>query len=262
MPLYCVSDLHACDKGPRDNFSFEGREERFENFLDMVWHDNGRLLILGDLLDWWQVPVGSAVVAYRPLLDRLASIGAKWVIGNHDNALAPLIGSPLMIDHPLFKTCCHPFVEEIGGRKFLFMHGHEGDPYCCDMNPGTGEIVAIIAGMLEDRNKGPFTRNHHAVEDEFVGTLERALTIWRTLTFQHGLQAEMVSGVEKYRIEHQADVVIYGHTHVPGRMGDYHFNTGSWARTNDTYVKIEDDGTVNVWEWLGTWPKPCNVKLG
>jgi predicted phosphodiesterase len=57
-------------------------------------------------------------------------------------------------------------------------------------------------------------------------------------------------------------VVVYGHTHAPGRIGDYHFNTGSWARVNDTYVKIEDDGTAGVWEWVGTWPKPCNTKLG
>ena len=262
MTTFCVSDLHACDKGPRDNFAFEDRPEHFGKFLDMVEKTpNARLLVLGDLLDWWQVPVGSAIVAHRDLLDRFAAMSAKWVVGNHDNALTALIGTPLMIDHPFLKTASLPFVEEIAGRKFLFMHGHEGDPYCCDPNPGTGEITAIISGMLEDRNKGPF-RNHHAVEDEFVGTLETALTIWRTITFQHGRQAEMVEGVEKYRKEKGADVVIYGHTHEPGRIGDYHFNSGSWAKVHDTYVRIEDDGTTNVWEWLGTWPKMCNAKLG
>ena len=62
----------------------------------------------------------------------------------------------------------------------------------------------------------------------------------------------MVEGVEKYRKEKQCDVVVYGHTHHPGRIGDYHFNSGSWARTNDTYVCIEDDGAVEVYEWTGT----------
>jgi UDP-2,3-diacylglucosamine pyrophosphatase LpxH len=218
------------------------------------------LVILGDLLDFWQVPAGAAIVAHRPLLDRLAAMGARWVIGNHDNALSALIGTPLMIDHPLFQTCCGPFVEQIAGREFLFMHGHEGDPYCCGPNPGTGEITAIISGMLEDRNKGPF-RHGHAVEDQFVGTLETALTIWRTLTFQHGRQAEMVAGVEKCRKEKGADVVIYGHTHEPGRIGEYHFNTGSWARTQDTYVKIEGDGVTNVWEWMGTDFRPVIKSL-
>ncbi len=262
MPIFAISDLHLCDRGPRDNFAFENREERFNNFLGMVEAAGGRLLILGDLFDWWKVPVGSAVNAYLPLADRLAGMGATWIIGNHDNALGPLIGSKLMLDHPLFQRSCQPFEEEIGGRRFAFLHGHEADPYCCNLNPGAGEITAIISGMLEDRNRSPFTPKGHAVEDEFVGTLESALTLWRTLTFQHGRQAEMVAGVEQYRQDKQCDVVVYGHTHQPGRIGDYHFNTGSWARTNDTYVRIEDDGAATVMEWIGTWPKPCNAKLG
>ena len=261
MVTFAVSDLHAADRGPRDNFCYDGREERFNKFLDFVESDKGRLLILGDLFDWWQVPVGSAVMAYLPLLNRLAAMGAVWVVGNHDAALAPLIGTTLMPAHPLFAMACRPFMEEIGGKPFAFLHGHEADPYCSDVNPGTGEITAIISGMLEDRNKGPFTRNHHAVEDQFVGTLEGALTLWRTLTFQHGRQAEMVAGVERYRIDRGATAVVYGHTHNPGRIEDHHFNTGSWARDHDTFVRIDDDGTAGVWEWVGTWPKPWNKKL-
>jgi UDP-2,3-diacylglucosamine pyrophosphatase LpxH len=261
MPIFCVSDLHAADRGPRDNFAFNGREERFGKFLDMVEREQGRLLILGDLLDFWQVNLGAAVTAYLPLLDRLAALGATWIVGNHDNALAPLIGTPLMIDHPLFKRSCHPFEEEIGGRKFAFLHGHEADPYCCDLNPGAGEITAIISGVLEDRNKGPVTHRGHAVEDEFVGTLESALMLWRTLTFQHGRQAEMVTGVEKYRREKNCDVVVYGHTHEPGSIDDYHFNSGSWARQHDTYVVISDNGQASVWEWLGDKAIPHLAKL-
>ena len=50
--------------------------------------------------------------------------------------------------------------------------------------------------------------------------------------------------------EARADVVVYGHTHEPGCIGDYHFNSGCWARTNDTFVRIEEDGQTAVWEWL------------
>jgi hypothetical protein len=166
-----------------------------------------------------------------------------------------------MPDHPLLRTACHPFEEIIGGRRIAYLHGHEADPYCCDLNPGTGEITAIISGMLEDRNKGPF-HNHHAVEDEFVGTLEGALTLWRRLTFQHGRQEEMVAGVEKYRQKQRAAVVVYGHTHEPGHIGDYHFNTGCWARRHDTFVSISDGGQGSVWEWLpDQGPVPFDVKL-
>jgi UDP-2,3-diacylglucosamine pyrophosphatase LpxH len=261
MRHYVVSDLHLCDRGPRDNFSHNGREERFNRFLDVVAREGARLRILGDFFDWWEVPLGAAIKAYLPLADRIAALDSDWVWGNHDNALSPLFGTPLMIQHPLFQRAHGPCEEVIGGRRFAFLHGHEADPYCCDLNPGIGEITAIISGMLEDRNKGPFHRGH-PVADEFVGTLESALTLWRTLTFQHGRQAEMVAGVEKYRKEKQCDVVVYGHTHQPGRIGDYHFNSGSWARTNDTFVCIEDDGAVEVYEWMGTEARMCAVKLG
>jgi len=43
--------------------------------------------------------------------------------------------------------------------------------------------------------------------------------------------------------------VVYGHTHEPGTIGDHHFNTGTWARTNDTFVRISDDGRAAVWQW-------------
>jgi UDP-2,3-diacylglucosamine pyrophosphatase LpxH len=242
--------LHLCDRGYRDNFAVEGREARFHEFLDFVETCRGRLYVLGDLFDWWQVNLGKAVMAYLPLMDRLDAMGATWVVGNHDNALVALIGSRLMPDHPLFQRSRRAFEETIGDRRFAFLHGHESDLYCRDVNPGTGEITAIISGLLEDRNRGPFDRQRHAVEDRFVGALESALTLWRKLTCQHGRLDEMIDGVEAYRHEAGADVVVYGHTHEPGRIGDHHFNTGSWSRTNDTFVRIEDDGATSLWEWM------------
>ena len=138
----------------------------------------------------------------------------------------------------------------------------EGNPQSCiRMLAACADRLRWISGLLEDRNKGP-VRHGHAVADEFVGTLERALTLWRTLTFQHGRQTEMVAGVEKYRREKQCDVVVYGHTHEPGCLGDYHFNSGSWARQHDTYVVISDNGQASVWEWLGDRAIPHYATLG
>ena len=256
MPRFCISDLHACDRGCRDNFAVEGRELRFSAFLDFVESRNGRLYVLGDLLDFWQVNLSKAVMAYIRLLDRLDAMDAVFVVGNHDGALSHFIGTPMMLGHPFFKRMRRGFEETIGGRQFAFLHGHEADPYCRDDNPGTGEVTAIISGMLEDRNRGPFDNRRHAVEDRFVGTLESALTLWRKMTFQHGRLDELLDGVEKYRAERNADVVVYGHTHEPGRIGSHHFNTGSWARANDTFVWIDDEGETGVWEWIDNRPVP------
>lgn len=252
MPIFCVSDLHLCDRGYRDNFAVEGREARFCKFLDYVEAEGGLLYVLGDLFDWWQVNLSRSIRAYQDLLARLAhlgSLGALWVVGNHDNALTDFIGSNIKLQGLTLPAMSRAFEATIGGRRFAFLHGHESDPYCRDANPGTGEITAIISGLLEDRNRGPFSTNHHAVEDQFVGTLEGALTLWRKLTLQHGRIDEMIDGVEVYRKEAGADVVVYGHTHEPGCIGDYHFNTGTWARTDDTFVRINDDGDAAVWEW-------------
>ena len=210
----------------------------------------GQLRVLGDLFDFWTTNLSAAVLAYRELIDRLAALGATWVVGNHDNALAGFRDKCLMPNHVLFLRSRPAFQEFINGKRFAFLHGHEADPYCRDLNPGIGEITAIVSGLLEDRNKGP-VHNGHPVEDEFVGTLEAALTLWVRLTGRHGRLAEMIDNVEKYRAEQKADVVVSGHTHAPGRIGDYHFNCGSWCRDRDTFVRIEDDGTAEVFEWLG-----------
>ena len=250
MNTFVVSDLHLCDKGPRDSFAYGGREGRFYKFLDFVEASRGRLYVLGDMFDWWQVNLSASVIEYLTLMNRLKAIRATYVMGNHDCALAQFIGSNLMPKVGILNDMIHPFEETIGGRRFAFLHGHEADPYCNSLNPGTGEITAIISGMLEDRHKTPFHEGQ-AVEDEFVGTLETALTVWRRLTFQRGRLDEMLDGVEAYRKRKQADVVVYGHTHKPGHIGDHHFNTGCWCRDRDTFVRIEDDGAVSLWEWTG-----------
>ena len=63
MPIFCVSDLHLCDRGYRDNFAVEGREARFYKFLDYVEAEGGQLYVLGDLFDWWQANLSKSVVA-------------------------------------------------------------------------------------------------------------------------------------------------------------------------------------------------------
>jgi len=169
---FCISDLHLGDRGPRDNFAVGGREDRLFRFLDHVEHEGGRLLILGDLFEWWQCGIRRTLVAYANLLQRLTDIDAAWILGNHDAA-------GLVVDLDLYAAARlqvrGPFVETIGGRKWLFCHGHEGDPFCNQQNPGLGEISAILSGLIEDRNKGPVEESGRAVEDAVVGHFEQAV---------------------------------------------------------------------------------------
>ena len=250
MTTFCISDLHLGNRGPRDNFCVGGRELRFDAFLDYVQEQEGELLILGDLFEWWQVTVGSAILAYLPLLNRLSeNRDLTWVTGNHDNVLTPILHTYLIPNHRLFRSAGGPFTRQIGGRTFAFLHGHETDPYCRSVDPGIGQVSAILSGLREDRHKGPVDTHGRAIEDRLIGILEYALTFWRRLTFRHGRLDEMIDGVEAHRKRQNADVVVYGHTHNPGRIGTHHYNCGTWARQHDTFVRINNAGQARVWEW-------------
>ena len=102
MSIFCVSDLHLADRGFRDNFAVEGREDRFYKFLDYVAAEGGQLYVLGDLFDFWRANPSKIVVAYLDLLTRLDKMQAVYVVGNHDCAFSAFIGQPgLMPGHPL-----------------------------------------------------------------------------------------------------------------------------------------------------------------
>ena len=255
-PIFCVSDLHLCDRGPRDNFFARG-EKRFFDFLDYVQDQKGELYILGDLFDWWQCNLSASVLAYKDLLDRLITVGplgTLWVVGNHDNAFVKFISATPGIHGDYLPTMSKPFEATIGGKRFAFLHGHEADPTCRDLNPGIGELTAIMSAMIEDHNKGP-NKNGKAVEDLFISALEAPLNIWRHVTHQTDRARELIDNVEAYRKSVGADVVVSGHTHEQLRISDNYFNCGCWCRDRDGYTKIDEDGTVSMWTWNGKQPE-------
>jgi UDP-2,3-diacylglucosamine pyrophosphatase LpxH len=259
MSLYVISDLHLCDRGPRDNFIVRGTE-RFFNFLDYVGDQNGHLYIMGDLFDWWQCNLSASVDAYREIVYRLSAMGVTYVFGNHDQALVKFIGTLFMPQNVLFKRARTAFEQTIGNRRFAFLHGHEADNYCNSLNPGVGEITAIMTALAEDKNKGPNKRGH-VVEDSMISAMEAPINLWRHLTLQSNRRDEMIDNVEKYRLEKKADVVIYGHTHEVGRIGDYHYNTGQWCRDRDTFLEISATGVVQTFEWKQDHAEPLEVVL-
>ncbi len=260
MPIICISDLHLADKGPRDNFIPRG-ESRFRRFLDYVRHQNAKLRILGDLMDWWVCNFSKTIDSYSTLLSIMHSQVETYTWGNHDSLFAgfghvheflPQIPT-VMLGRP-------PRMDMIGSRRFLFCHGHEADPTCSTLNPGIGAITAIISGLLEDRNNGP-TKDGRSIEDRFVGSLEAALNLWRTFSHGQDRTVELLEGIESYRQKCMADVVICGHTHNQGRIGDHHYNCGCWCRDRDGFTRIEDDGTVSMWTWNEDHAEPFDEVL-
>ena len=183
-----------------------------------------------------------------------------------------------------------PFEREIGGKRFKFMHGHEVDPVNKGDTPGTGRICCIIAGMAEDKNGSPVLYDGEFVEDTWrrLGTIleditgrfrglnlgSRARWGWfirprRTraagntsppLKIQIGPK-ECLSLYYEDMEDNGYDVLIAGHTHQPGRIEDWYFNSGTWARKTNSFVQVSPDGDAAVFDWIDGQPEPNNTVL-
>ena len=283
--IFVISDLHMGDGGPRDNFAVGDKEKQLNLFLDFVKKKNGELIIVGDLFEFWQASLGKVLVKRRNSIDRLGDMGATFVVGNHDADLEALIGSDILA-HRFFKKMSIRFDRKIGGKKFMFMHGHEVDPYNRGDVPGLGRIVAIFAGICEDINRSPVLGTGEPVENWLLKRFKilEKMYNWmrrkweRVVAGFKGFIAggrkrrltpaqspkrakEMLGRYRKDRAEGGYNIAIVGHTHKVGRFEDWYFNSGSWATGENNFLRISDDGKVEEFRWEDGQPIPNRTVL-
>lgn len=258
-PIYAVSDLHLGDGSARDNFAHmsEGhRQEEFESFLDFVEGHNGQLLILGDLFELWQSNMSKVITHRVKLLDRLAAIGAIYILGNHDADLLYFIGQDKFCPaHPFFQSMRMSFTATVSGRHFHFIHGHQVDKYCAGDVPGFGRISAIYSGIWEDRHGSPllskYRRSHRTVEAATVGRLERLITFFYRLCGKSGRFEEMNRQLVLLCERGEYDVLVSGHTHFAGKVLCHPvYNTGTWAEQACSFVVVNQVGQIGVFDWV------------
>ena len=270
--LFVISDLHLGDGGLRDKFEAFGKTPELHAFLDHVAREGGELFILGDLFELWQMNLSRLLVKRRDILDRLAALDVTYVPGNHDVDLAHFIDTELLA-HPFFERMRAPFTRELGGRRFRFAHGHETDPFNAGDDPGFGRMLAIFSGVFEDENGSPLLAGGEGVGDVLEQFGESMLTIWTcAVTTMRGRLAdpssqavrptaaltpaqdpdrlaEHVAGVRADLEKSGYDVAVLGHTHKPGRIGDWYFNSGSWVGPRNAFLRISPGGEVRYFEW-------------
>ncbi len=284
--LYVISDLHLGDGGLRDNFELKGRPARFAAFLDHVEAERGRLLILGDLFEFWQANLGTVLVRHEPLLDRLARLRARYVVGNHDVDLLPLIGRRRLLAHPFFRRMSGPFIETLTlagqTRTVCFMHGHEVDSLNNSLVPGQGRLLSIFAGLFEDGAASALTEAGTTVESDLEEVGERVLAFGRRVTgwlarlrilpsgmrLEHSAEtpvqnrrrvAQTLAALERHRVAERCDLLVAGHTHQPGLWPDAAaptlVNSGGWAMFEqgeplNTYVRLSPREGIAVSRWV------------
>lgn len=267
--IFVISDLHLGDGGRRDNFEAGRKTPQLHAFLDYVASEGGELFVLGDLFELWQANLSLMLVKRRELLDHFARLRLTFVPGNHDIDLVHFIGTDFLM-HPFFARMSPPLVRELGGRRFRFLHGHETDPFNSGDAPGFGRMLTIFAGVFEDENGSPLLTSGESVEEILEQFGESMLTIWQysmaTMRKRYGEKEvrptsaltpaqspgrlwEHVAGVRADLERGGYDVVVLGHTHKPGRIGDWYFNSGSWVGPRNPFLRISADGHIRYLEW-------------
>lgn len=268
--IFVVSDLHLGDGGPRDNFSVDGKLQKFNEFLDYVRDCDGELLLLGDVFDFWQANIGKVLARQMSLMDRFAAMHATYVIGNHDADFEDLVGMK-MLAHPFFERMTGPFERTIGGRRFKFMHGHELDPFNRDGTPRWGRILAILGGILEDRKGSPLLSAGGVTEKSLLKVGRGFMWIWNNSVnlFEksekhekpHSLYESLTPAQDPSKIKgilslyhnnkltEGYDYLVAGHTHNAGLFQDWYCNSGCWVGLRSNFLRIDPAGCVHVCEW-------------
>ena len=271
--IFVISDLHIGDGGPRDNFGYEGsnRPKQLMAFLDYVEEQGGELIIVGDLLEFWQANISRVIIHNLPLLDRLSQLQATYILGNHDADLLHFIGKNIL-NHPLLKSMSDPITRNIAGKSFKFIHGHEVDSFNAGDTPSWGRMMAIFAGICEDKAGSPMLG-----KDPLESLLTRfgeLLLNWAANKYAAAKQAvtkkakeeltpaqnkdratEMLGLYAADREKEGYDILIVGHTHQPGQMDGWCFNSGSWSTTDNNFVRISSTSKVQVYDWVDNKPR-------
>lgn len=280
--IFVISDLHLGDGGARDNFEPGGRARQLHQFLDHVGSEGGELVILGDLFELWQMNMGRIFAHRRPLLDHFARLPLVYVPGNHDVDLLHFIGSDLL-RHPFFARMRPPFERQLGGRRFRFVHGHETDPFNNSDDPGFGQMLSIFAGIFEDQNGSPLLASGETMETVLEQFGESMMALWtvaslsvsarvgldRDIEPQHALTpaqnrdrlTEHLESIRAARDREGWEVVVLGHTHKAGRVGNWYHNSGSWVGAGHSFLRIDPEGHVRHFDWRDGHPAEHEAPL-
>jgi len=133
-PAFVVSDLHL--RGP------SGENTRaFHRFLDQrVAPSGARLIIVGDLFDWWYARPGFVPPQFAGVVAALEALpSVTWIEGNHDMRIA----RALRPDTPL-DVRARPLHGRHRGRSLELRHG--------DLLDATDREYLALRGFL----RGPF----------------------------------------------------------------------------------------------------------
>ena len=228
MPLYLFSDAHL---GADDDTKEAEKRTRLSALLEMVKTDADRLVILGDLFDFWfeykhAVPKGHFWVLSK--LSELVERGIRvdYVSGNHDFWMGDFFETEIGL-----HLHCDCLDLEYDGLKMHLVHGDGLAP----SDRGYRVLKAVL------RNRFCYWLYRKLPPDWAIPFAKRVSGSSRSYT--SGRDPSFVAEYEQYAraaLEGDYDVVVIGHLHIPTVQefpGGTYINSGDFI-DEFTYVKI------------------------
>ena len=240
LPVYLASDVHLGSAPP-------GTEPAFLSWLDFCRTHASRVIINGDLFDFWFEYRSAIPRGHTRVLGALASLvdaGVPVLImgGNHD-----WWGGSYLRDEVGVEFHQEPLLLDLQGRKVLLAHGD---------GVGGGDIgYKLLKLVLRGRltrwafrwlhpDVGAWVARRVSQTDSRAGEpIEKQLARTRSL--------------EEWATEYLAghldvDLVVLGHTHVPVLKEvfpqRFYVNTGDWL-VNRSYGILEPGAPPRLLTW-------------
>ena len=185
-----------------------------------------RLILNGDVFD--SIDFRRLKKSHWKVLSLLRKVSddmeVTWVCGNHD-------GSAEIVSHLLGLTVADEIVVESGGRRVLFLHGHQFDTFI-DRYPLATRLADNIYRLLQKVDRA------HA----FAKRVKR-----RSKVFLRSTEKIRAGAVGRAK-ELGCDAVCCGHTHLAMAFPDDplpYFNSGCWTESPCHYLSLSD-GVVEL----------------
>jgi UDP-2,3-diacylglucosamine hydrolase len=242
--LYLLSDFHL--GAPNAAASLE-REKAVVAFLESVRHDAGRIIIAGDIFDFWFEYKKAIPRGFTRLLGKLAELTDSGIpievfVGNHDMWMRDYFQQELNI-----PVHYEPKVYEWNGKRFYIGHGD-------GLGPGDhgfkfikkifrNPVCQWLFGWLHP-NLGIGLANYFSrksrektgeADAEFLGADKEWLIIY----------------CKEVLLKEHYDYFVFGHRHYPIDFAlnerSRYINLGDWIR-NFTYASF-DGQDVQLHHW-------------
>ncbi|MCK4396316.1 UDP-2,3-diacylglucosamine diphosphatase [candidate division WOR-3 bacterium] len=245
-------------------------KDKFIDFIDDLEDDVERLVLLGDIFDFWRRdPVGvllENIDIVHKLLSLEPRINVFFVVGNHDFHLIKFPESYFGLKFGLN----YDLSLEYGKTKYHFIHGHQlenkrfrtlkiyetfADVMCMageDVGWAADAIWETIGGGGGIWNKirnlfgfGSHSSNPNPKPKITSSWVKEKINEIISAPEERGLKKLEEYAVELIKETYQGEFLIYGHTHEPFvKMEKKIANTGSWVKPSATYLEIDAEGVT------------------